>query len=76
MKSQLISGPHLAATKRVDQIMRQVIFALAPATAFGILLFGLPALYLLTLTILSAMLFEAFCLKLKGVAAGPALRVP
>jgi electron transport complex protein RnfD len=74
MKSKLISGPHVAATRRVDQIMRQVIVALLPATAFGLLLFGWPALYLLTITIVSSMLFEAFCLKLKGVAAAPYLR--
>lgn len=74
MNTKPISGPHIAAIRRVDQIMRQVILALAPATAFGVLLFGWPALYLLVVTVLSAMLFEAFCLKLKGVAAVPSLR--
>jgi electron transport complex protein RnfD len=74
MKSKPISGPHVAATRRVDQIMRQVIVALAPATAFGIVLFGWPALYLLIITIASALLFEACCLKLKGVPATPYLR--
>ena len=74
MKSKLISGPHVAATRRVDEIMRQVIIALAPAAGFGVLLFGWPALYLLAITILSAMLFEALCLKMKGVVATPQLR--
>ncbi|MDD1622510.1 MAG: RnfABCDGE type electron transport complex subunit D [Methylococcaceae bacterium] len=74
MNTKPISGPHIAAIRRVDQIMRQVILALVPATAFGVLLFGWPALYLLVVTVLSAMLFEAFCLKLKGVAATPSLR--
>ncbi|MDD4915626.1 MAG: RnfABCDGE type electron transport complex subunit D [Methylococcales bacterium] len=74
MKTSVISGPHVAAPRRVDQIMRQVIIALAPAVGFGVFLFGWPALYLLTVTVLSAMLFEAACLKLKGVAAAPSLR--
>ena len=74
MSSKPISGPHVAAPRRVDQIMRLVIIALAPATALGVLLFGWPALYLLAVTVLSAMAFEGFCLKLKGVPAMPYLR--
>ena len=74
MSNKLISGPHIAGTRRVDYIMRQVIIALAPATGLGILLFGWPALYLLSITLLSALVFEAFCLKLKGVKAAPFLR--
>jgi len=74
MSIKPVSGPHVAAVRRVDQIMRQVIVALTPATALGVLLFGWPALYLLVITVLSAMLFEAFCLKLKGAAATPYLR--
>ena len=53
--------------------MRKVILALSPAIAWGIFLFGWPALYLSVVTIASALLFEAFCLKLKGVAAKPYL---
>ena len=74
MKKKLISGPHVVATRRVDQIMRQVIIALLPATGFGVLLFGWPALYLLLITVLSAIAFEAVCLKLKGVAAQPQIQ--
>ncbi|WP_020485090.1 RnfABCDGE type electron transport complex subunit D [Methylomonas sp. MK1] len=74
MSNKPISGPHVAATRRVDQIMRLVIIALAPATACGVLLFGWPALYLLAVTVLSAMAFEGLCLKMKGVAAMPYLR--
>jgi electron transport complex protein RnfD len=54
--------------------MRQVIIALAPSAAFGVFLFGWPALYLLAITIGSALAFEAFCLKLKGVIATPHLQ--
>jgi electron transport complex protein RnfD len=74
MNTKLISGPHLVATRRVDAIMYQVVIALLPATGFGILLFGWPALYLVLITILSALFFEACCLKLKGEPATPQLR--
>lgn len=73
MSIKPISGPHVITTRRVDDIMRQVIIALLPAAGFGIFLFGWPALYLCAITILSAMLFEAGCLKLKGVKAAPHL---
>lgn len=74
MTSKPISGPHVSASRRVDKIMRQVIIALLPATGFGVLLFGWPALYLSVITVLSALLFEAVCLKMKGVTAAPYLR--
>lgn len=74
MSIKPISGPHVIAVRSVDNIMRKVIIALLPATAWGIFLFGWPALYLCTVTVLSALLFEAFCLKLKGSPATPYLR--
>lgn len=73
MSKKPISGPHLTTARSVDDIMRQVIIALLPATAFGVLLFGWPVLYLCTVTILSALIFEAICLKMKGVTARPYL---
>jgi electron transport complex protein RnfD len=74
MSIKPVSGPHLIAVRRVDDIMRKVIIALIPATAWGVLMFGWPALFLCTVTVISALLFEAFCLKLKGVAAAQYLR--
>lgn len=73
MSIKPVSGPHVIAVRRVDEIMRKVILALLPAIVWGIFLFGWPALYLSIVTIASALLFEAFCLKLKGVAAAPYL---
>lgn len=73
MSAKPISGPHVVAARRVDAIMRKVIIALLPATGCGVLLFGWPALYLAAITVLSALLCEALCLKLKGVAAKPYL---
>lgn len=52
----------------VQGIMKKVMVALAPATAFGLFLFGWPALYLFVITLLSALLFEAISLSLAGKA--------
>lgn len=74
MSTKPVSGPHVAAAHNVDGIMRKVILALLPAAGFGVLIFGWPALYLTAVTIAAALLFEVFCLKLKGVPALPFLR--
>ena len=74
MSTKPISGPHISATRLVDDIMRQVILALLPALGFGILLYGWPALYLSVLTVAAALVFEALCLKIKGVAVMRCLR--
>ena len=73
MSIKPVSGPHVIAVRRVEDIMRKVIYALLPAILWGIFLFGWPALYLSIVTIASALLFEAMCLKMKGVAAAPYL---
>lgn len=62
----LVSGPHTRADIRIPVIMRQVMLALVPTTVFGILLFGWPALWLFAITLASAALFEALCLKMAG----------
>lgn len=69
----LVSGPHTRADIGIPIIMRQVILALAPATAFGILLFGWPALWLFLTTLASCLLLEAMCLKMAGRPVRPAL---
>ncbi len=73
MNSKPVSGPHVLTVRRVDDIMVKVIVALLPSVGFGVLVFGLPALYLTVLTVTSALVFEAFCLNLKGVKAKPYL---
>lgn len=50
----------------VQSIMVQVMVALLPATAFGLFLFGWPALYLLLTTVAAALVCEALCLRLMG----------
>ncbi len=44
--------------------MTLVMVALAPATLYGLYLYGWPAIFLFALTISSAMVFEVLCLKI------------
>lgn len=64
IKIKLVSGPHTSSKNQVNSIMVHVIIAILPATLFGLYIFGWPALNLLLITILSALFFEYFCLKL------------
>ncbi|MGR9086105.1 MAG: RnfABCDGE type electron transport complex subunit D [Gammaproteobacteria bacterium] len=74
MSIKPVSGPHVTAVRSVDRIMLKVILALLPAAVCGILLFGWPALYLCLLAMISALLFEIVCVKLKGQYALPCVR--
>ncbi|MEY3760136.1 MAG: hypothetical protein RIR39_1627 [Pseudomonadota bacterium] len=67
------SGAHVGVKATVSYIMRQVMLALMPATAFGLWVFGWPAINLFIVTVLSAVLFEAFCLQLAGRVVKPVL---
>ncbi len=67
------SGAHVGANRSVRQIMWQVMLALSPATVFGLWCFGWPAVFLFSVTLTSAVLFEAFCIRLKGKAVKPVL---
>jgi len=66
-----ISGPHTRAQRSVASTMHHVQLALLPATAFGIYLFGWPALFILLLCILSDWFSELFCLWLAGKPIRP-----
>lgn len=67
------SGAHIGVNKSVGQIMRSVVLALMPATLFGLACFGWSAIFLFLITVGSALLFEAFCLRLRGRAIRPIL---
>lgn len=58
----------------LQDIMKKVMVALAPATAFGLFLFGWPALFLFVVTLISALFFEAVCLQIAGKPIKSALR--
>ncbi len=61
-----VAAPHAHDRSSVDRIMLQVCLALVPCTAFGLYLFGWPALYLLITTCAAAVITEALCLRAIG----------
>jgi electron transport complex protein RnfD len=61
-----IASPHAHDRFNVDWMMRQVCYALLPATLFGFYLFGWPSLVLWVITCLSALITEAICLIIRG----------
>ena len=59
MANFVVSGtPHVRSKESIQSIMRDVIIALVPATAAGIYYFGLRALILIVVAIISAVFFE------------------
>lgn len=68
-----ISSPHVHAPLGVQRMMFDVMLALLPATAFGVWLFGWPALNVLLLCITAALASEAISLKIAGKPIGKPL---
>lgn len=66
MLSTLISAPHAHDHSSVHRVMIHVCLALVPCTLFGLYRYGLPAINLFIITIVSALLWESLCLKLLG----------
>ncbi|ABA80811.1 RnfABCDGE type electron transport complex subunit D [Rhodobacter sphaeroides] len=62
----IISGPHTHTLFTVSRTMLTVSAALAPATLFGLWMFGWPAIFLFLVTVASAWLFEVACLRVAG----------
>lgn len=58
------SSPHVRSSESTARIMRDVIIALLPATAFGVYIFGLNALWVVLSSVAAAMLAEALLQKL------------
>ena len=67
------SGAHIGAKANVTFIMWQVVLALMPATVFGLWLFGWPAINLFIITIVSAVFFEAICIRLQNRPVKPVI---
>ena len=59
------SSPHIRSSETTQSIMRDVTIALAPAAAFGVYNFGLRALLILVISVVTAMLTEALCQKIR-----------
>ncbi|MDR1901574.1 MAG: RnfABCDGE type electron transport complex subunit D [Treponema sp.] len=55
----LSSSPHIANTVESRYLMRNVLISLAPVTIFGIVLFGVPALLNILISVAGAVLAEA-----------------
>ncbi|MEA2102662.1 MAG: RnfABCDGE type electron transport complex subunit D [Thermodesulfobacteriota bacterium] len=53
------SSPHIRSDEDVAWIMRQVIYALIPGALVGIYFFGLPALMVILISVVSCMVIEA-----------------
>jgi len=66
MTASPTSAPYTHEKSSISKTMIWVMIALTPATAFGIYQFGLPALFLFLITILSCVFAEAVCLYIAG----------
>ncbi len=66
MSQRPLSAPFTRAGLQINTIMRAVMLALVPGTAWGLFLFGWPALFLFVVTLLASLGFEGLCLKLAG----------
>ena len=60
---QILAGPYSHSGASVSRTMGLVLLALVPSTAFGFIQFGWPSIYLFLVTVLTAILAEALCLK-------------
>ena len=58
---RVASSPHIRAGRTTRGIMLDVIVALLPAGAFGVAWFGLHALWIIAVSVLSAVAWEALC---------------
>lgn len=65
-KVELRTSPHLHGGPSVEQIMRNVVYALLPLCAFAVYQFGLSALALLTTVVATCLATEALFSRLSG----------
>jgi electron transport complex protein RnfD len=66
LQIELRTSPHLKQTVSVDQIMRNVVYALLPACLFAVYAFGISVLALLLVTTLTCVLCESLFCRLSG----------
>ncbi|MEW5890239.1 MAG: RnfABCDGE type electron transport complex subunit D [Pseudomonadota bacterium] len=64
--SDPIASPHVHGGGSVGLTMRRVMYALTPATLFGLWLFGWPAINLFVITVGSCLAFEFACQRSMG----------
>lgn len=69
----MYSSPHTHSGDQTSKIMAAVMVALTPATLYGLYNFGWPSINLFVITISTAVLSEALCLRIAGKAVLPAV---
>lgn len=67
MAIDYIAAPHAHDHSSVNRIMSHVCLALTPCTLFAFSLYGFPAVNLFFTTLVSAVIWESLCLKLRGI---------
>lgn len=72
-RGPLVAGPYAHAGTSVGRTMGLVMLALVPATAFALVQFGWPAIFLFAITLLTAVGAEAACLRIAGKPVGSTL---
>lgn len=65
------SGPFTYTSANVRKTMLTVLLALVPATVFGLILFGWPAILLFAVTVGACVAAEAICLMIAGQPMTP-----
>ena len=63
---EIATSPHIASGASVDTIMRNVVYALLPASVFSVYVFGLAALVTLTAATLSCVVTEYLLCRARG----------
>ena len=66
LKIELRTSPHLKQAVTVEQIMRNVVYALLPVCAFAVYAFGISVLALLMVTTMTCILCESLFCRLSG----------
>jgi RnfABCDGE-type electron transport complex D subunit len=71
--NRIAHSPHAHAPNSIGKVMGTVLLALTPATLFGFWLYGWPAVNLWAVSLIAAIVGEAFVLRLQARAVRPAL---
>lgn len=71
--NKIAHSPHAHAPVSIGKVMGTVLLALTPATLFGFWLYGWPAVNLWAVSLIAAIVGEAFVVRLQDRAVRPAL---
>ncbi|MDD4912853.1 MAG: RnfABCDGE type electron transport complex subunit D [Sideroxydans sp.] len=71
--NNIAHSPHAHAPISIGKVMGTVLLALIPATLFGFWLYGWPAVNLWAVSLIAAIVGEAFVIRLQDRAVRPAL---